>query len=144
MLAWAGPSLFDEEHPNMFRIAVAAAVASLAVLVPAAQGTTEPVEEVDVYVTIRDSGITLNPKEAVRGAVARFIVHNLGNKPHSFVLGKGNVTAVRTGLATPVMKPKGQVRILLVFLDFRGALPYRSTVKADMRHPRMKGVFTIT
>jgi ribosomal protein S9 len=128
----------------VIRIAAVAALASLAVLVPAAQGTTEPVEEVDVYVTIRDSGITLSRKEAVRGAVARFIVHNLGKKPHSFELGKGNVTAVRTGLSTRVMRPKSRVKILLVFLDFRGALPYRSTVPADARNPRMRGVFTIT
>ena len=90
----------------MIRIAAVVALASLAALVPAAQGTTEPVEEVDVYVTLRDSGITLSRKDAVRGAVARFIVHNLGKKPHSFELGKGNVTAVRTGLSTPVIKPR--------------------------------------
>lgn len=128
----------------MIRIAAVAAFASLAVLVPAAQGTTDPVEEVDVYVTLRDSGITLSRKEAVRGAVARFIVHNLGKKPHSFVLGTGRVTAVRTGLSTRVMQPRSKVKILLVFLDFRGGLTYRSTVKADLRNPKMKGVFTIT
>ena len=128
----------------MIRIAAVAAFASLAVLVPAAQGTTDPVEEVDVYVTLRDSGITLSRKEAVSGAVARFIVHNLGKKPHSFVLGTGRVTAVRTGLSTRVMQPRSKVKILLVFLDFRGGLTYRSTVKADLRNPKMKGVFTIT
>lgn len=127
----------------MIRIAAVVALASLAALVPAAQGTTEPVEEVDVYVTLRDTGITLSRKTAVRGAVARFIVHNLGRKPHSFVLGHGNVTAVRTGLSTRVMQPRSRVKILLVFLDFRGALPYRSGVKADAKNPRMKGTFTI-
>jgi hypothetical protein len=125
------------------KIIVVAALAALAVMVPAAQGTTEPAEEIDVYVTIRDTGITLDRKEAARGAVARFIVHNLGKKPHSFVLGKQNVTAVRTGLSTPVIKPRSKVHILLVFLDFRGTLPYRSGVRADAKHPRMRGVFAI-
>jgi hypothetical protein len=129
------------------RVLALAALSTLAALVPAAAAsrpsTTEPAEEIDVYVTLRDTGITLDRHKATRGAVARFIVHNLGRKPHNFALGKQNVTAVRTGLSTRVLKPRSKVQILLIFLDFRGQISYRSTVAADRANPRMRGVFTI-
>lgn len=129
------------------RVLALAALASVTALVPAASAsrpaTTDPTEEIDVNVTLRDSGITLDRHSATRGAIARFIVHNLGKKPHSFALGKRNVTAVKTGLSTRVMRPRSKVQILLIFLDYRGQLQYRSAVPADRANPRMRGVFTI-
>lgn len=122
-------------------------------LVPAAQGrvgTTEPTMEIPVTVTLTDRGISMTPKVGTRGAVALFVVSNVGKKPHSFAVGEGaggvamqaNVS-FKKGLATPVIKPGGKRQVLLIFLDFRGQLPYRSTVKADLNNPRMRGHFTI-
>jgi hypothetical protein len=129
-----------------------ALLSALVVLVPAANarlGTTEPTEEIRVIVNITDKGITMSPKAAPRGAVALFTVRNHGKKPHSFAVGEGLGTAMQAnisykkGLATPTIKPGGKVQILLIFLDLRGQLPYRSTVPADAKNPRMRGFFTI-
>ena len=138
------------------RMFLAFAAVSAVALVPAAAGgagpaTTEPTEEIPVKVTISDRGITMTPKTGTRGAVALFVVSNVGKKPHSFAVGEGaggvalqaNVE-YKKGLATRVIKPGGKRQVLLIFLDFRGELPYHSTVPADAKNPRMKGVFTIT
>jgi hypothetical protein len=122
-------------------------------LVPAAQGrvgTTEPTEEIPVTVKLSDRGISVTPNVGTRGAVALFTVSNVGKKPHSFAVGEGqggiamqaNV-AFKKGLATPVIKPGGKRQVLLIFLDYRGQLPYHSTVPADAKNPRFRGVFTI-
>jgi hypothetical protein len=136
------------------RIFAFAAVAALAVVPAAAPGaqpsTTEPTMEIPVQVTIRDTGITMTPKMGERGAVALFIVRNLGKKTHSFAVGEGaggvamqaNIE-YKKGLATRPMKPGSKPQVLLIFLDYRGRLPYHSTVAADAKNPRMKGFFTI-
>jgi len=41
------------------------------------------------------------------------------------------------------MKPSSKFKVLLVFLDVRAALPYRSSTPADAKNPRMRGTFTI-
>lgn len=123
-------------------------------LVPAASGafrpgTTEPTQEIRVEVTLTDSGIKLSHKVGERGWVALFVVRNKGTKPHSFeVAGKGGLAlqanvSFKNGLATPVMKPGSKFKVLLIFLDVRGALAYRSYVPADLKNPRMRGTFTI-
>jgi hypothetical protein len=33
--------------------------------------------------------------------------------------------------------------VYLLFLDYRGELPYRSIVKADLKKPGMRGIFKI-
>jgi hypothetical protein len=114
-------------------------------LLPAAQGTagtqssagletTQPLVFVNIDVKITDARITVSPSSVQRGRYARFFVHNVGRKTHSFVI--GNVVKLRT------LKPK-QRRLLLLFLDYRGKLRYYSNLQADRSKPGMKGIFTI-
>jgi hypothetical protein len=121
---------------------------SAAMLAPAAAGasrgpsTTAPDVFVDIQVTITDSRIGLSRRTAHRGDEARFIIRNVGTKPHSFTLG----TTVRgagaqTGFSR-TLKPKEQ-QVLLLFLNYRGRLPYRSKFPADRAKPGMRGVFKI-
>ena len=122
-------------------------------LVPAAHGTvrpqssahpetTDPPPVADIQVKITDTRISVNPSSAERGAYARFIVRNVGTKPHSFTLGTAKRgTGSQTGFSRTV-KPKAQ-KILLLYLDYRGRLPYYSSLPADRSKPGMKGTFTI-
>jgi hypothetical protein len=133
---------------RFFALAAVSAVA----LVPAAQGaqqssarpqTTVPPPLVDIQVTITDTAIVMSPTSALRGDYARFILHNLGKKPHTFTLGRAKRGAgVQTGFSKP-LKPKEQ-KILLLFLDYRGQLAYYGSLPADRSKPGMKGVFTIS
>lgn len=134
---------------RLFTLAALAAVT----LVPAAQGgaqqpsaspqTTAPPPVVDIKVTITDTRIGLTPKGAQRGDYARFILLNVGKKPHTFTLGgTKHGTGVQTGFSK-LLKPKEQ-KILLLFLDYRGQIAYRGTLPADRSLPGMKGVFTIS
>jgi len=104
--------------------------------------TTAPNVFVDIHVTLTDSKIILSRHSAPRGTDARFIVKNIGKKAHSFTLG-----TVARGLGTQtgfdkVFRPN-QSQVLLLFLDYRGKLPYYSKLKADKNKPGMKGVFVI-
>ena len=90
-----------------------------------------------------DTRIALSPKGAQRGDYARFILLNVGKKPHTFTLGGTKTgTGVQTGFSK-LLKPKEQ-KILLLFLDYRGRIAYRGTLPADRSLPGMKGVFTIS
>jgi hypothetical protein len=104
--------------------------------------TTAPPPVVDIKVTITDRAITMRPKKAFRGDYARFILVNLGSKPHTFSFGaKKRGTGVQTGFVKP-LKPKEQ-KILLLFLDYRGPVAYSSILAADRAKAAMRGVFTI-
>jgi hypothetical protein len=126
-------------------LALTAGVA--AALVPAAASparprTTAPPEVVAVKITISDTAVHMSPKRAQRGAVARFILVNVGKKPHTFALGHlRRGTGSQTGF-TKSLRPNEQ-SILVLFLDYRGALPYRCTLPADRTRPGMRGIFTI-
>jgi hypothetical protein len=128
------------------RLVTLAAIASVA-LVPAAQSarqpaTTAPPPVSNIKVTITDTGITISPKLAQRGTMGRFILVNKGKKPHTFVLGhERRGTGVQTGFKK-ALKPSQQ-SVLILFLDFRGAIPYHSPLPADRTKPRMKGIFRI-
>jgi hypothetical protein len=121
--------------------------ASSVALVPAAQGTarprtTAPPPVVTIKITITDSRIAMVPKRAQRGAMARFILLNLGKQPHTFKLGhERRGTASQTGFTKP-LKP-GEQHVAIYYLDYRGKLPYFSAEKADQNKPGMKGIFTI-
>ena len=119
------------------------------VVVPSAQGTarapqtTEPGEIVQVAVTITDTKITLSDYAAQRGDQLDFHVANKGRRAHNFVLrGSGPVALSDLGLGTNLIRPKGTV-VLQVFLDFRGDMVFKSTVRADQSKPGMKGTFRI-
>lgn len=131
---------------RIFAIAAVAAVA----LVPAAHGTgnarpdtTIPDVFVTIHVTMTDSKISLDRRSAGRGDEVRFIVRNAGTKIHNFTFGGTQVrgTGRQTGFST-TLKPKQQ-KLDLLFLDYRGQVPYHSAIKADLKKPGMRGVFTI-
>lgn len=128
---------------RLFALATVSAVA----LVPAAQSadqpwTTAPPQVANIKITISDTGIRISPKIAQRGSMGRFILVNVGKKPHTFVLGnERRGTGVQTGF-TKSLKPNQQ-SVLLLFLDFRGLLPYRATLPADRSKPAMQGSFRI-
>ncbi len=84
----------------------------------------------------------MSPKLAQRGSMGRFILVNTGKKPHTFVLGhERRGTGVQTGFKK-ALKPSQQ-SVLILFLDFRGAIPYHSPLPADKSKPRMQGIFRI-
>ena len=128
---------------RLFALAAVFAVA----LVPAAQSarqpqTTAPPPVSNIKVIITDSGITISPKLAQRGSMGRFILVNQGKKPHTFVLGhERRGTGVQTGFKK-ALKPSQQ-SVLILFLDFRGTIPYHSPLPADKSKPRMQGIFRI-
>lgn len=122
--------------------------AALAIaLVPSAQSavqprTTAPAPVTNVKITITDGAIRMHPKLAQRGTMARFILVNVGKKPHTFELGRERRgTGKQTGF-TKSLGPNQQ-SVLILFLDFRGVLPYRGTLPADQSKPAMKGIFRI-
>jgi hypothetical protein len=128
---------------RLFALAAVSAVA----LVPAAQSadqpwTTAPPPVSNIKITITDTGINVSPKFAQRGSMGRFILVNTGKKPHTFVLGhERRGTGVQTGFKK-ALKPSQQ-SVLILFLDFRGTLPYHAPLPADKSKPRMKGIFRI-
>lgn len=109
---------------------------------PAAPLTTNPQQVITVKVTITDTGIRMIPKSAPRGVLARFILTNHGIKPHSFSLGHlHRQTGYQTGFVAS-LKPAEQA-IKILFLDYRGLLPYLGTLPADRARPAMKGTFKV-
>ena len=104
--------------------------------------TTAPDLYVTVNVTMTDTKFVLSAHSAPRGADARFVVHNVGSKTNVFAVGKqGYGTGVQTGFSVSV-KP-GQKKILILFLDFRGKIPYYSGLAANKRIAGMRGEFVI-
>lgn len=128
---------------RLFTLAAVSAVA----LVPAAQSadqpqTTAPPPVSNIKIIITDAGIKVSPKFAQRGSMGRFILVNTGKKPHTFVLGhERRGTGVQTGFKK-ALKPNQQ-SVLILFLDFRGAIPYHAPLPADKSKPAMKGIFRI-
>jgi hypothetical protein len=106
--------------------------------------TTNPLDEVDVFVQLRDRGISVKPNSGNRGAAARFIVFNVGTKVHSFTLAKGLVVPFHSSrLTTGPLKPHNRAAILYAYLDVRGEVHYSSTVPGDVKRWWMRGTFTI-
>jgi hypothetical protein len=109
---------------------------------PTAPSTTAPDLYVKVNVTITNTRFILSLHSGPRGADARFDIHNVSNKTNIFAIGNEKYdTGVQTGFSTAV-KP-GQTKILILFLDIRGKLPYYSGLPADRNNPGMKGIFDI-
>ena len=128
------------------RLVTLAAIVSVA-LVPAAQSadqpeTTAPPPVANIKITITDTGVSMSPKRAQRGSMGRFILVNKGKKPHVFVLGhERRGTGVQTGFKK-ALRPSQQ-SVLILFLDFRGLIPYHAPLPADKNKPGMKGTFRI-
>lgn len=97
---------------------------------------------ITIKIMISDAAIRLSPKSAPRGDMGRFILTNTGKKRHTFALGDlRHQTGRQTGF-TKSLGP-GQQSILLLYLDYRGTLPYLGTLPADRLIPAMKGTFRI-
>jgi hypothetical protein len=104
--------------------------------------TTAPPQVITIKVMISDSAIRLTPKSAPRGDMGRFILVNTGKKRHTFALGhERRQSGTQTGF-TRTLGP-GQQVILLLYLDYRGKLPYLGTLPADRLKPAMQGTFRI-
>jgi hypothetical protein len=98
---------------------------------------------ITVKITITDTAIRMSPKSAPRGDLARFILVNTGKKRHVFSLGhQRRQTGSQTGFVK-ALKP-GEQAVLILFLDYRGKLPYLGTLPEDRSKVAMKGIFTIT
>jgi hypothetical protein len=124
-------------------VAVAAAALAQGATSFARPQTTAPPPVVDVKVTISDKAISMTPKRAFRGDYARFILVNVGKKPHTFTFGaKTKGTGVQTGFTKP-LRPNEQ-KILLLFLDSRGKVSYFGSLAADRTKAAMRGIFTIS
>ena len=126
-----------------FALALIAAAAASEASSAVQPRTTAPPEVVTIKIMITDTAIRMSPKAAPRGDIARFILVNSGKKPHTFALGhQHRQTGSQTGF-TRSLKPGAQ-HILILFLDYRGTLPYLGTLPADRTKPAMKGTFKIT
>jgi hypothetical protein len=129
--------------PRFFVLAVLSAVALLAAAQsPGQTRTTAPPPVVSVRVTITDAAIQVTPKRAQRGTLARFIMVNTGKKPHRFTLGhERRGTATQTGFSKSLLP--SQQSVLILFLDYRGPIPYHGSLPADRSKSAMKGIFRI-
>ncbi len=101
--------------------------------------TTDPIEFVTIDVKITDARIAVSPSSAPRGNYARFLVRNAGKTIHTFTIGRRKIgtDGSRPGF-TLTVKPRQQ-KILLLYLDYRGQLPYHTNIKAGLN-----GIFTIS
>jgi hypothetical protein len=104
--------------------------------------TTAPNVFVNIHVTLTDTKVIMSPKTAPRGSDARFIVSNVGTKPHSFTLGSSKLGADLQSGFTRTVTPKHH-EILLLYLNTRGALAYYGGTTASKALPAMKGVFLV-
>jgi hypothetical protein len=98
---------------------------------------------VNINVTMTDTKFMLSRHEGPAGSDARFILHNIGKKPHSFQLGTAKIgTGSQSGFST-LVKP-GQQKIMILYLDYRGAkVPYFGNLPGDRNKAGMKGEFKI-
>ncbi|HEX4679639.1 MAG TPA: hypothetical protein VH210_10610 [Gaiellaceae bacterium] len=104
--------------------------------------TTAPPQVITIKIMISDTAIRMTPRSAPRGDMGRFILVNTGTKRHTFALGdERRQTGTQTGF-TKSLGP-GEQAILLLYLDYRGKLPYLGTLPADRVKPAMKGTFRI-
>jgi hypothetical protein len=117
-------------------------VAPLAPQAYARPETTAPDVIIDIHVTLTNSRIVLSRHNAPRGTYARFTIRNVGTRPHNFTLGKAKRGSGAQSGFSRTLKARHK-QILLLFLDYRGPLPYFAGLPADRRKPGMRGVFTI-
>lgn len=110
--------------------------------IPAAPATTAPDLYVTVNVTMTNTRFILSLHSGPRGADAKFVLHNISNKPHNFALGKVNYGEGNPTGFNATVKP-GKTKILFLFLDVRGTLTYGPGLRADANEAGMKGEFLI-
>ena len=124
-------------------VVILAAAFVSAAQAPAKPLTTAPPEVITVKITMTDTRFSVSPKSAPRGDIGRFILVNRGKKPHAFALGHLNhASGSQTGFMR-TLKPSEQ-SLLILFLDYRGVLPYRGTLPHDRQQAAKQGLFRIT
>ena len=121
------------------------AIAFLTALVVAAPGfaghrTTNAPAILIVKVTITDKSITVRPNAAPRGTSATFVLTNRGTKTQKWVLGTTARGAGKTIGFASLLAPNQQKNVVM-FLDYRGLLPYSASQPATGRV--LKGSFKI-
>jgi hypothetical protein len=121
------------------------AIAFLTSLVVAAPGfaghrTTNAPAILIVKVTITDKSITVRPNAAPRGTSATFVLTNRGSKTQKWVLGTTARGAGKTIGFASLLAPNQQKNVVM-FLDYRGLLPYSASQPATGRV--LKGSFKI-
>ena len=120
------------------RASLAAPVAA-ALLVPAAHArplTTAPVYVLTIHVTITDARVVLDRSSAPRGVEARFVIQNVGTRAHNFTLNGARARFSRT------LAPHRR-KVALLFLDYRGRVPYLDALPAERSKSGMRGFFVI-
>ncbi len=116
-------------------------------LVPASSAlartaTTAPSIYINVNVTLTDSKVIVRPASAPRGANARFVVRNTGKKPHSFTVGfQKRAAGLQVGFTRTF--PPGNHSVFIVYLNYRGVVPYFSGASYAKASPAMKGTFLV-
>jgi hypothetical protein len=116
------------------------AVAFLAPLVLAASGfarpdTTNAPAFLTIKVTITDSSVTVKPNAAPRGTNAIFILTNRGTTTQKWILGNETRGAGKKSGFASVLAPDQQKNVVM-FLDYRGQLPYSTTRVGGTKHVR--------
>jgi hypothetical protein len=122
------------------------AIALLTPFVIAAPGfarpqTTNAPAILIVKVTITDKSITVRPNTAPRGTSATFILTNRGTKTQRWILGSGATRGVGKTIGFASLLAPNQQKNVVMFLDYRGALPYSASKLAG--GAVLKGSFTI-
>jgi hypothetical protein len=108
----------------------------------AQQQTTSPGVNVKVYITLTGSKVIVTPKVAPRGSDALLIVHNVSRNPQRLAFDyKELAGGVHTGF-NRVFKP-GERQILVLFLDYRAALPYYSGPSFAGSNAASRGIFLV-
>jgi hypothetical protein len=115
---------------TLMLVPAALALATIAICVPAASATTAPTLTVSIKVTMSETGVKLSQKTSYRGWEAKFVINNVGKKPHKFEIG---------GLTTPVLAP-GKRHVLKVELALRGRVTYRDRLNPG---PSSRGYFKV-
>ena len=116
----------------------ASAALSLAIATPALSRpqTTNPGAFETVRVTITDNSISVKPKVSGRGVTGIFVITNRGTRKHTWVIGDVKRGPGKNIGFTRTLRP-GQQQSVVMFLNYRGVLPYYIPDTA------IKGVFTI-
>ena len=119
----------------------AGSVLALAIAGPsfARPETTNPGTYETVKVTLSEKATTLRPNYSARGVTAVFIITNRGTKTHTWIMGDTERGPGKTIGFSRTLKP-GQQKTVVLFLDYRGRLPYFTPVAALKT---LKGTFLI-
>ncbi len=102
--------------------------------------TTNPGTYETVKVTLTEVSTTVRPNVSTRGVTAVFVITNRGKKTHTWVIGDTTRGPGKTIGFARTLRP-GQQKTVVLFLDFRGRLPYFSPGAAQKA--AMRGSFKI-